>query len=60
MSKKAFFFFNYERAYSPIQTARTVTVLTPEARAAFTVGRHGRSNPNENVITLAAAKADLP
>src|ERR1700754_991193 len=30
--KKAFFFFNYERSYSPITTARTVTVLTPAAQ----------------------------
>ena len=30
--KKAFFFVNYERSYSPITNARTVTVLTPQAQ----------------------------
>src|SRR3989454_2090263 len=30
--KKAFFFVNYERAYSPVRTARTITVLTPAAQ----------------------------
>src|SRR5262249_35843788 len=29
--KRAFFFVNYERAYSPTLNARTVTVLTPAA-----------------------------
>src|SRR5436853_507253 len=30
--KKAFFFVNYERAYSPVRTARTITVLTAAAQ----------------------------
>src|SRR6266571_433060 len=30
--KKAFFFINYERAYSPVRTARTITVLTADAQ----------------------------
>src|SRR5262245_8537493 len=29
--KKAFFFVNYERAYSPVRNARTITTLTPSA-----------------------------
>jgi len=33
--KKAFFFVNYERSYSPVTNARTVTVLTPAAQLGF-------------------------
>lgn len=29
--EKAFFFVNYERAYSPVRNARNITVLTPSA-----------------------------
>jgi len=32
LKKKAFFFVNYERAYSPVRTARTIAVLTPAAQ----------------------------
>src|SRR5262245_7741706 len=30
--KRAFFFVNYERAYSPVRTARTIFTLTPDAQ----------------------------
>jgi len=50
-------FLYYERAYSPIQTARTVTVLTPEAQSGIYkwVDTAGQTQMR-NVITLAAAK----
>jgi Carboxypeptidase regulatory-like domain len=57
--KKAFFFINYERAYSPVRTARTITVLTPAAQQGnFTYLVSGTTNQlrTANVFTLAAAK----
>jgi hypothetical protein len=57
--KKAFFFINYERAYSPVSTARTITVLTPDARnGIFTYLVSGTTNQlrTANVSTLATAK----
>jgi len=43
--KKAFFFVNYERAYSPVRTARTITVLTPAAQqGVFTYVQSGTTN----------------
>jgi len=57
--KKAFFFMNYERAYSPVRTARTITVLTPDAQKGnFTYLVSGTTNQLQtvNVLTLAAAK----
>lgn len=57
--KKAFFFINYERAYSPVRTARTITVLTPAAQQGnFTYLVSGTTNQlqTRNVLTLAAAK----
>src|SRR5215468_11905374 len=55
--EKAFFFVNYERAYSPITTARTVTVLTPQAQQGiytYVVPATGQIR-TANVLTLAAA-----
>ena len=57
--KKAFFFVNYERAYSPVQPARTITVLTPDAQQGiFTYLVSGTTNQlrTANVLTLAAAR----
>src|SRR6476620_622966 len=57
--KKAFFFVNYERAYSPVRTARTITVLTQAAQQGnFTYLVSGTTNQlrTANVLTLAAAK----
>ena len=57
--KKAFFFVNYERAYSPVRTARTITVLTPAAQQGiFTYLVSGTTNQlrTANVLTLAAAR----
>src|SRR5215471_9416619 len=57
--KKAFFFINYERAYSPVRTARTITVLTADAQKGnFTYLVSGTTNTlrTANVFTLAAAK----
>jgi hypothetical protein len=57
--KKAFFFINLERAYSPVRTARTITVLTPAAQQGnFTYVVSGTTNQlnTVNVFTLAAAK----
>src|SRR5205814_9002705 len=57
--RKAFFFITYERAYSPVRTARTITVLTPAAQQGnFTYLVNGTTNQlrTMNVLTLAAAK----
>jgi hypothetical protein len=57
--KKAFFFINYERAYSPVRTARTITVLTADAQKGnFTYLVSGTTNQlrTVNIFTLAAAK----
>jgi Carboxypeptidase regulatory-like domain len=57
--KKAFFFINYERAYSPVRNARTITVLTADAQKGnFTYLVSGTTNTlrTANVFTLAAAK----
>ena len=56
MRQKGFFFFNYERAYSPITTARTVAVLTPEAQSGiYTWVDTAGQIRSQNVLTLAAA-----
>src|SRR5215471_4155033 len=55
---KAFFFVNYERAYSPVRTARTITVLTPAAQQGnFTYLVSGSTNnlQTRNVFTLISA-----
>ena len=45
LKHKAFFFVNYERAYSPVRTARTITVLTPAAQQGnFTYLVNGTTN----------------
>jgi hypothetical protein len=57
--KEAFFFVNYERAYSPVRNARTITVLTPAAQQGiFTYLVSGTTNQlrTANVLTLAAAR----
>ena len=57
--KKAFFFVNYERAYSPVRNARTITVLTAAAQQGnFTYLVSGTTNQlrTVNVMTLAAAR----
>ena len=65
--KKAFFFANYERAYSPVRTARTITVLTPAAQQGiFTYVQSGTTNTlrTANVFDLIktqfAANPSLP
>ena len=62
MNKRAFFFFNYERAYSPITNARTVTVLTPAAQSGIYSWVDTRANQptfgqtfSTNLFPLAAA-----
>jgi hypothetical protein len=57
--EKLFFFANFERAYSPIKTSRTVTVLTPDAqKGIYTYVVSGTTNQlrTGNVLDLAAAK----
>ena len=56
--KKFFFFANYERAYQPILTARTITVLTPAAqRGDFTYVATGTNQlVTQNVFALAAQR----
>src|SRR5215831_15746134 len=52
---KAFFFVNYERAYSPVRNARTITVLTAAAQqGTFTYLVNGTTNTlrTANVFTL--------
>src|SRR5215510_9146785 len=45
LKKRAFFFINYERAYSPVRNARTITVLTAAAqRGDFTYLVSGTTN----------------
>lgn len=56
---KMFVFVNFEREYSPITIARTVTVLTPEAqRGIYTYIVSGTTNQvrTANVLSLAAAR----
>ncbi|HEU4389104.1 MAG TPA: carboxypeptidase-like regulatory domain-containing protein, partial [Blastocatellia bacterium] len=56
---KMFVFINFERAYSPITNARTVSVMTPEAqRGIYTYVVSGTTNQTRtaNVLALAAAK----
>ncbi len=58
--KKAFFFVNFERAYSPTTNARTVKVLTPAAQSGiFTYLVSGTSNQlaTANVLTFGATRA---
>jgi hypothetical protein len=59
LKKKMFVFLSYERQYQPITTARTITVLTPEAQQGiFTYLASGTTNDlrKANVLDLAAAK----
>ena len=58
LKKKLFFFVNYERAYQPINTARTITVLTPAAqRGDFTYVATGTNQlTTRNVFTLATQR----
>src|SRR5262245_4005215 len=55
--QKAFFFINYERSYSPITNARTVTVLTPAAQQGiYTYVVQGTNEiRTRNVLTIAGA-----
>jgi len=55
--KKAFFFINLERSYQPINTARTVTVLTPAAQQGFYTYIVPGTNEirTQNVLSLAGA-----
>src|SRR5499427_4570662 len=46
--KKAFFFINYERAYSPVRTARTITVLTASAQQ----GNYTYLNTSNQFVTV--------
>src|SRR6266542_443377 len=58
--KKAFFFVNFERAYSPTTNARTVKVLTPAAQSGiFTYLVSGTTNQlaTANVLTFGATRA---
>src|SRR5436190_9388027 len=58
LKKKAFFFVNYERAYSPMLNSRTVTVLTPAAQAGiYTYLDTSNQIRTVNVLTLGATKA---
>jgi hypothetical protein len=57
--KKMFFFVNFEKSYSPITNARTISVLTPDAqRGIFTYVVSGTTNQvrTANVLALAAAR----
>src|SRR5215510_1947379 len=50
---KAFFFVNYERAYSPVRNARTITVLTPSAlQGNFTYLNTSNQLVTKNVFDL--------
>jgi hypothetical protein len=56
LKKKAFFFVNFERSYSPITTARTITLLTPQAQQGiytWVVPATGEIK-TQNVLNLAA------
>lgn len=58
--QKAFFFINFERAYSPIRNARTVDVLTPAAQQGFyTYVVSGTTNQTRtvNVFDLVRARS---
>src|SRR5215831_3395272 len=46
--KKAFFFINYERAYSPVRNARTITVLTAAAQQ----GNFTYLNTSNQLVTV--------
>jgi hypothetical protein len=57
---KLFAFVNFERAYSPVKTPRTVTVLTPDAqKGLFTYVVNGTTNQfrTVNVLDLARSRA---
>jgi hypothetical protein len=57
--QKMFVFINFERSYSPITNARTITVLTPEAqRGIYTYVVSGTTNQlrTVNVLDLAGAR----
>lgn len=60
--KRAFFFVNFERSYSPITTARTVTVLTPAAQQGiYTWVKPAQGNQpaqikTQNVLSLVASQ----
>jgi hypothetical protein len=57
--EKMFVFINFERSYSPITNARTVSVLTPEAqRGIYSYVVSGTTNQirTVNVLDLAAAR----
>lgn len=57
--QKMFVFINFERSYSPITNARTISVLTPEAQQGnFTYLVSGTTNQlrTVNVLNLAAAR----
>jgi hypothetical protein len=57
--EKMFVFINFERSYSPITTARTISVLTPEAQRGFyTYVVSGTTNQlrTVNVLDLAGAR----
>ncbi|MBI1765961.1 MAG: TonB-dependent receptor [Acidobacteria bacterium] len=59
LKEKLFFFANFERNYAPITTARTVTVLTPDAQKGnYTYVVSGTTNQlrTVNVLDLAAAR----
>ncbi len=59
LKEKLFFFANFERNYAPITTARTVTVLTPDAqKGLYTYVVSGTTNQlrTVNVLDLAAAR----
>src|SRR5436190_2392994 len=55
--KKAFFFINYERSYSPVTNARTISVLTPAAQLGIYTYVVPATNEvrTANVLTLAGA-----
>jgi len=57
--QKLFAFINFERAYSPVKTPRTIKVLTPDAqKGIYTYLVSGTTNQlaTVNVLNLAAAK----
>jgi hypothetical protein len=55
--QKAFFFINYERSYSPITNARTISVLTPAAQQGIYTYVVPATNEirTRNVLTIAGA-----
>ena len=59
--KRAFFFINYERSYSPITNARTVTVLTPAAQQGiYTYLVPGTNEIRTRNVLAIAATAGAP